>query len=56
MQTKVFNSYRITHENGSIEDINALDLVQALENMEITETESSVTQTFLVKKGIRTLV
>lgn len=56
MQTKVFNSYRITHENGSIEDINALDLVQALENMEIPETESPVTQTFLVKKGIRTLV
>ena len=56
MQTKVFNSYRITHENGSIEDINALDLVQALENMEIPETESAVTQTFLVKKGIRTLV
>ena len=56
MQTKVFNAYRITHENGSIEDINALNLVQALENMEIPETESSVLQTFLVKKGIRTLV
>ena len=56
MQTKVFNAYRITHENGSIEDINALDLVQALENMETPETESPVTQTFLVKKGIRTLV
>lgn len=56
MQTKVFNAYRITHENGSIEDINALDLVQALENMEIPETESPVIQTFLVKKGIRTLV
>lgn len=56
MQTKVFNAYRITHENGSVEDINALDLVQALENMEIPETESSVVQTFLVKKGIRTLV
>lgn len=56
MQTKVFNAYRITHENGSVEDINALDLVQALENMEIPETESPVIQTFLVKKGIRTLV
>lgn len=56
MQTKIFNAYRITHENGSVEDINALDLVQALENMEIPETESSVVQTFLVKKGIRTLV
>lgn len=56
MQTKVFNAYRITHENGSVEDINALDLVQALENMEIPETESTVLQTFLIKKGIRTLV
>lgn len=56
MQTKVFNAYRITHENGSVEDINALDLIQALENMEIPETESPVIQTFLIKKGIRTLV
>ena len=56
MQAKVFNAYRISHENGSIEDINALNLVQALENMETPETESSVTQTFLVKKNIRTLV
>jgi hypothetical protein len=50
MQTKVFNAYRISHENGTIEDINALNLVQALENMEIPETESPVVQTFLVKK------
>lgn len=56
MQTKIFNAYRISHENGTIEDINALNLVQALENMEIPETESPVVQTFLVKKGIRTLV
>lgn len=56
MAIKVYNSYRITHENGSVEDINATDLVQALENMEIAETESAVLQTFLVKKNIRTLV
>lgn len=56
MQTKVFNAYKITHKNGSVEDINALDLVQALENMEIPETESPVIQVFLVKEGIRTLV
>lgn len=56
MQTKVFNAYRITHKNGSVEDINALDLIQALENMEIPETESPVLQTFLIKEGIRTLV
>lgn len=56
MQTKVFNAYRITHKNGSVEDINALDLIQALENMEIPETESPVLQTFLIKEGIKTLV
>lgn len=56
MQTKVFNAYRITHKNGSVEDINALDLAQALENMEIPETESPVLQVMLVKEGIRTLV
>lgn len=56
MQTKVFNAYRITHKNGSIEDINAFDLVQALENMETPDTESRVTQAYLVKENIRTLV
>ena len=48
MQTKIFNSYRITHKNGSIEDINALDLVQAIENMGIPETESPVLQVVLL--------
>lgn len=56
MQTKIYNAYRITHLNGSVEDINALDLVQALENMEIPETESKVQQAFLVKENVRTLV
>lgn len=56
MQTKIYNAYRITHLNGSIEDINALDLVQALENMEIPETESKVVQAFLIKENVRTLV
>lgn len=56
MQTKIFNAYRITHKNGSIEDINAFDLVQALENMETPDTESRVTQAYLVKENIRTLV
>lgn len=56
MQTKIYNAYRITHKNGSIEDINALDLVQALENMEIPDTESKVLQAFLVKENVRTLV
>lgn len=56
MQAKVYNSYRITHLNGSVEDINALDLVQALENMETPETESKVVQAFLIKENVRTLV
>lgn len=56
MQTKIYNAYRITHKNGSIEDINAIDLVQALENMETQETESRVVQAFLVKENVRTLV
>lgn len=56
MQTKVYNAYRITHKNGSVEDINALDLVQALENMETPDTESRVLQAFLVKENVRTLV
>mgnify|MGYP003499756288 CR=1 FL=1 len=56
MQTKIFNSYRITHKNGSIEDINALDLVQAIENMSIPETESPVLQVVLLKEGVKTLI
>lgn len=42
MQTKIYNAYKITHKNGSVEDINALDLVQALENMEIPELNKGV--------------
>lgn len=56
MQTKIYNAYRITHKNGSVEDVNALDLVQALENMETPDTESKVVQAFLVKENVRTLV
>ena len=56
MQTKDYNAYRITHKNGSIEDVNALNLVQALENMETTEEESKVIQAFLVKEDVRTLL
>lgn len=56
MQTKVYNAYRITHKNGSVEEINAVDLVQALENMETPDTESKVVQAFLIKENVRTLV
>lgn len=56
MQSKIYNAYKITHKNGTIEDINALDMVQALENMEVSETESKVAQIFLVKENVRTLI
>lgn len=56
MQTKVYNAYRITHLNGSTEDINALNPIQALENMEVPETESKVNQLFLIKEGVKTLI
>lgn len=56
MQSKLVNAYRITHKNGKIEDINATSLVQALENMEVPESESAIIQTFLMKEGVRTLI
>lgn len=56
MQYKNYNAYRITHKDGSIEDINAVNLIQALENMNTQETESKVVQAFLVKENVRTLV
>ena len=56
MQAKTYSAYRITHKNGTIEDINALDMVQALENMETSETESRALQAFLIKENVRTLI
>lgn len=56
MQTRELNSYQITHKNGNVENINAETLVQALQNMEVTEEYSPVIQTYLKEEGIRTLV
>lgn len=56
MQTKIYNSYRITHKDGTNEVINAENLIQALENMEITEEESPVIQTYMAAENIKTLV
>lgn len=56
MQTCELNSYQISHKNGSIENINAETLVQALENMEVSEEYSPVVQTYLKEEGVRTLV
>lgn len=55
MQIKNLNAYRITHKNGNVEEVNAENLVEALENMEVEESYSPVIQTALVKEGIRTL-
>ena len=56
MQTRELNSYQITHKNGNVENINAETLVQALQNMEVSEVYSPVIQTYLKEKGVRTLV
>ena len=56
MQTRELNSYQITHKNGNVENINAETLVQALQNMEVSEEYSPVIQTYLKEEGVRTLV
>lgn len=56
MQTKLYNSYRITHKNGDVEDINAENLVEALNNMGVSEEHSPVIQTYMQAEGIKTLV
>ena len=56
MQTRELNSYQITHKNGNVENINAETLVQALQNMEVSEEYSPVIQTYLKEEDIRTLV
>ena len=55
MQIKNLNAYRITHKNGSVEEVNSSSPIEALENMEIEETYSPVIQMALVKENIRTL-
>lgn len=56
MQTKLYNSYRITHKSGSIEEINAENLIEALKNSAIDESFDPVLQTFMYAEGIKTLV
>lgn len=56
MQTKLLNAYRITHKDGTIENISAENLMQALENTAVSESESPVIQTFMVKEGIATVI
>ena len=56
MQVKELNAYQITHKNGSVENINAENLVQALQSMEVSEDYSPVIQTYMKEENIRTLV
>lgn len=56
MQTKLYNSYRITHKSGSVEEINAENLIEALKNSAIDEAFDPVLQTFMYAEGIKTLV
>ena len=56
MQTKLYNSYRITHKSGSVEQINAENLIEALKNTGIKEEVDPVLQTYMTEEGIRTLI
>lgn len=56
MQIETLNSYRITFKNGVIENINAKNLIEALENTSVKEADSPVVQTFMVKENIATVV
>lgn len=56
MVFKDFNSYSIIHSDGRNEQLNAESMEQALQNMEVPETESPVARCLLVQEGIRTLV
>lgn len=56
MQSKLYNTYRITHKNGSVEEINAENLLEALKSLEIDESYSPVIQTYMQAEGIKTLI
>ena len=56
MAMRKMNSYQITHKNGSVENINAETLLQALTHMEVSEEYSPVIQTYMTGEGINTLV
>lgn len=56
MQTKSYNLYRITHKSGTVEEISAENLVEALNNMSIKESFDPVLQTYMKDEGIKTLV
>ena len=53
MQIKKLNSYRITFKNGKIENINAQNIIEALENA--TRKDSPVVQVFMRAEGVDTV-
>ena len=53
MQIKKLNSYRITFKNGKIENINAQNIIEALEN--VTQKDSPVVQVFMRAEGVDTV-
>ena len=56
MQTKLYNSYRITHKSGRVEEINAENLIEALKNSGVQEDVDPVLQTYMQAEGIRTII
>lgn len=56
MQSKLYNSYRITHKSGTVEEIQAENLIEALNSMSIQEEFDPVLQTYMYAQGVRTIV
>lgn len=54
MQTKIMNTFKITHENGQAEFLNAENVKQAIAN--IDETVSPVVALLRTSKNVKTLV
>lgn len=54
MQTKIMNTFKITHENGQAEFLNAENVKQAISN--IDETVSPVVALLRTAKNVKTLV
>lgn len=56
MIVKALNLYRIIHKNGTTEDINAVSLSVALENMTTSEETSPVICADMISSNTRTVI
>lgn len=56
MRFEKMNTYRLTHYNGDVENLNAKSMEQAIENMQIAESVSAVVQAVRVADNIDTIV